>query len=70
MEITLNINGHDQNITTHITDTLMSALRGAGYFSVRYGSDSGETGAAAVLGIRFARRGGRCVSGVHRTFYS
>ncbi|MGH2536629.1 MAG: molybdopterin-dependent oxidoreductase [Candidatus Promineifilaceae bacterium] len=31
------------------TDSLMGALRAAGFFSVRFGSDSGETGAAAVL---------------------
>ncbi|HEX6387376.1 MAG TPA: molybdopterin cofactor-binding domain-containing protein [Anaerolineae bacterium] len=49
MEVTLNINGRDQTIDSHPTDTLMSALRGAGYFSVRFGSHSGETGAAAVL---------------------
>jgi putative selenate reductase molybdopterin-binding subunit len=49
MEITLNINGRSQTITAHPTDTLLSALRGAGYFSVRFGSDDGATGAAAVL---------------------
>jgi putative selenate reductase molybdopterin-binding subunit len=49
MDITLNINGRDQTLNAYPTDSLMSALRRAGYFSVRYGSDSGETGAAAVL---------------------
>ena len=49
MEVTLNINGRNQTINAHPTDTLISALRGAGYFSVRFGSHSGETGAAAVL---------------------
>ncbi len=49
MEVELNINGRDQLINAHPTDSLMAALRGAGYFSVRFGSDSGETGAAAVL---------------------
>ena len=49
MEVTLNINGRDQIINAHPTDTLLHALRGAGYFSVRFGSHSGETGAAAVL---------------------
>lgn len=49
MEISLNINGRSQTLTAHPTDTLLKALRGAGYFSVRYGSDSGETGAGAVL---------------------
>jgi putative selenate reductase molybdopterin-binding subunit len=49
MEITLHINGRQQSISAHPTNTLLSALRGAGYFSVRFGSHSGETGAAAVL---------------------
>jgi putative selenate reductase molybdopterin-binding subunit len=49
MDIILNINGRNPTLTAHPTDSLMAALRGAGYFSVRYGSDSGETGAAAVL---------------------
>ena len=49
MEITLNINGKDQTLTVPPTETLMKALRGAGYFSVRYGSGDGATGAAAVL---------------------
>jgi putative selenate reductase molybdopterin-binding subunit len=49
MQLTLHINGRPHLIHAHPTDTLMSALRGAGYFSVRYGSDSGETGAAAIL---------------------
>lgn len=49
MEITLNINGIDQTLNVPATETLMKALRGAGYFSVRYGSGDGVTGAAAVL---------------------
>ncbi|MCI0574915.1 MAG: molybdopterin-dependent oxidoreductase [Chloroflexi bacterium] len=49
MEIILNINGRDEAMEALATDTLMSAMRRAGYYSVRYGSDSGETGAAAVL---------------------
>jgi putative selenate reductase molybdopterin-binding subunit len=49
MPITLNINGRNQPISAHPTDTLLIALRQEGYFSVRFGSNSGETGAAAVL---------------------
>jgi putative selenate reductase molybdopterin-binding subunit len=49
MEFTLDINGKEQTIAAAPTDSLMSALRSHGYFSVRYGSDSGETGAAAIL---------------------
>lgn len=49
MEIILNINGRQQTIHAHATDTLMNALRNAGYYSVRFGSHDGTTGAAAVL---------------------
>jgi putative selenate reductase molybdopterin-binding subunit len=49
MKITLTINGRPQGVEAHPTDTLMSALRKAGYYSVRFGSRSGETGAAAIL---------------------
>jgi aerobic-type carbon monoxide dehydrogenase small subunit (CoxS/CutS family) len=49
MTISLNINGRFQPIPAHPTDSLLSALRRAGYYSVRFGSDDGATGAAAVL---------------------
>jgi putative selenate reductase molybdopterin-binding subunit len=49
MSITLNINGRDETIAAQNGDTLRDALRHAGYMSVRFGSHSGETGAAAVL---------------------
>ncbi len=49
MEISLNINGRSQPIHAAPTDTLMKALRNAGYYSVRYGSGDGVTGAAAIL---------------------
>ncbi len=49
MALTLRINGRSQTITARPTDTLLQALRGAGYFSVRFGSNDGQTGAAAVL---------------------
>ena len=49
MTISLNINGRFHQIPAHPTDTLLSALRRAGFYSVRFGSDDGVTGAAAVL---------------------
>ena len=49
MEISLNINGRNQTLYASPTDTLRDALRQAGYFSVRFGSHSGETGASAIL---------------------
>ncbi|NHZ71657.1 MAG: molybdopterin-dependent oxidoreductase [Aquificales bacterium] len=49
MTILLNINNQQIEIHAHATDTLMKALRRAGYFSVRFGSDDGQTGASAIL---------------------
>ena len=49
MSVTLHINGHDEEFQALPTDNLRDALRAAGYVSVRFGSHSGETGAAAVL---------------------
>jgi hypothetical protein len=49
MTLPLNINGKNFNVSARPTDTLLSALRGAGFFSVRFGSHDGKTGAAAVL---------------------
>ncbi|MFQ5401607.1 MAG: molybdopterin-dependent oxidoreductase [Anaerolineae bacterium] len=49
MEMTLNINGRNQTLTAYPTDTLRDALRSAGYYSVRFGSDDGVTGAGAIL---------------------
>ena len=49
MPFTLHINGRNQDIHAAPTDTLLQALRSVGYFSVRFGSRSGETGASAVL---------------------
>lgn len=49
MTLTLNINGRDQVVVALPTDILLHTLRRAGYFSVRFGSNSGETGAAAIL---------------------
>ena len=49
MDIFLNINGLDQTISATLTSSLLKSLREAGYFSVRFGSHDGKTGAAAVL---------------------
>jgi putative selenate reductase molybdopterin-binding subunit len=49
MEITLSINGRPEIIIASPTDSLRYALRTAGYYSARYGSDDGVTGASAVL---------------------
>jgi putative selenate reductase molybdopterin-binding subunit len=49
MTLTLRINSQDVDVPARATDTLRDALRSAGFFSVRYGSDDGTTGASAVL---------------------
>jgi putative selenate reductase molybdopterin-binding subunit len=49
MTVTLTINGRDQELDAQPTDILRDALRANGFFSVRFGSDTGETGAAAIL---------------------
>lgn len=49
MSVTLHINGHDEEIANLKSDNLRDALRQAGYVSVRFGSHTGETGAAAIL---------------------
>ncbi|MBL8165800.1 MAG: molybdopterin-dependent oxidoreductase [Anaerolineae bacterium] len=49
MNIQLTINGVEKTIACQPYETLMRVLRREGYFSVRFGSDTGETGAAAVL---------------------
>ena len=49
MEINLDLNGRPQRFTAEPGETLLRLLRRAGCFSVRFGSDTGETGAAAVL---------------------
>ena len=49
MTIHLTINNEQVEINATPTDTLFSALRRAGFFSVRFGSDDGQTGAAAIL---------------------
>ncbi|MEM7119503.1 MAG: molybdopterin cofactor-binding domain-containing protein [Chloroflexota bacterium] len=49
MDIHLTINGKEKTFQCQPDETLMRVLRREGYFSVRFGSDTGETGAAAVL---------------------
>ncbi len=49
MDIHLTINGENKTFVCHPGDSLLRVLRREGYFSVRYGSETGETGAAAVL---------------------
>lgn len=49
MEIKLTINNQPKTFSCQAGDTLFRVLRREGYFSVRYGSETGETGASAVL---------------------
>ena len=49
MTLTLTINGTSRTVTCEPHESLRTVLRRAGLYSVRYGSDTGETGAAAVL---------------------
>ncbi|MGI9607431.1 MAG: molybdopterin-dependent oxidoreductase [Acidimicrobiales bacterium] len=49
LDITFELNGRPLNTLVEPAETLRDTLRRHGMFSVRFGSDSGETGAAAVL---------------------
>ena len=49
MELTIKLNGVTHSLTCDAGDSLLDVLRREGCFSVRYGSETGETGAAAVL---------------------
>ncbi|HSJ70227.1 MAG TPA: molybdopterin cofactor-binding domain-containing protein [Acidimicrobiia bacterium] len=49
LSIDLMINGVAATLTCEPHETLRTVLRRAGYSSVRYGSDTGETGAAGIL---------------------
>jgi putative selenate reductase molybdopterin-binding subunit len=49
MDVKLTVNGTPHHVTCAPADTLKTVLRGLGCFSVRHGSETGETGAAAVL---------------------
>jgi putative selenate reductase molybdopterin-binding subunit len=49
LELDLTINGDQYRLTCEPGDTLLTVLRRLGLFSVRFGSGTGESGAAAVL---------------------
>ena len=49
IDVTFELNGAPATLAVEPHHNLREALRRLGMFSVRYGSDSGETGAAAVL---------------------
>ena len=49
MAITIELNGEPTSFEVDAHTSLREALRSVGMFSVRFGSDSGETGAGAVL---------------------
>jgi putative selenate reductase molybdopterin-binding subunit len=49
MEISVIINGQEKQFSCQPHESLLRLLRREGYFSVRYGSETGETGAAAIL---------------------
>jgi putative selenate reductase molybdopterin-binding subunit len=49
MDVTLTINGSQRVLECEPHESLRTVLRRAGYHSVRFGSDTGETGAAGVL---------------------
>lgn len=49
MEIQLSLNGEERTIRCQPGDSLFRVLRREGLYSVRYGSETGETGAAAIL---------------------
>ena len=47
--ITIELNGEPTTVSAQPHESLFKILRGLGMFSVKYGSATGETGAAAVL---------------------
>ena len=49
MEINLTINGDRRQIECSPHETLRQILRREGFFSVRFGAETGETGADAIL---------------------
>lgn len=49
MIVHLRINGQDKDLVVQPNETLMSALRRAGYYSVKHGCETGECGACGVL---------------------
>jgi len=49
MNISLDLNGEQVQLSVEPFETLLAVLRRSGFKSVRYGSDTGETGASAIL---------------------
>ncbi len=49
VEITLTINGAQRKLMVGVDESLLTALRGASYFSVKYGCGSGDCGVCTVL---------------------
>ncbi len=49
MKVTFTLNGTEQTFDCRPHESLRAVLRGEGYYSVRFGAETGETGAAAVL---------------------
>jgi putative selenate reductase molybdopterin-binding subunit len=49
MDVTITLNGTVRRVSCEPGETLLTLLRREGCFSVRFGSGTGETGAAAVL---------------------
>ena len=49
MTVTLTINGETREFHCRPHESLKTVLRREGYYSVRFGSETGETGADAVL---------------------
>ena len=49
MKISLTLNGVERSFACEPHESLRTVLRREGYFSVRFGAETGETGAAAVL---------------------
>src|SRR5229473_2459577 len=51
MELELRINGIVKSLDVAFNESLMTALRREGYFSVKHGCETGECGACRVPGI-------------------
>ncbi|HXQ39266.1 MAG TPA: hypothetical protein VN843_35025, partial [Anaerolineales bacterium] len=49
MNITLTINGTKHEVVCAPSDTLLSAIRGLGYYGVKFGDEQGLSGADTVL---------------------
>ena len=49
MKISFTLNEKNLTVDVELYETLLHLLRRKGMISVRYGSDTGETGASAVL---------------------